>query len=242
MKFEIVKSNIINVPADALVLPANTMLKEGSGTSTAIFEAAGRKKLTQACKKIGSCEVGSAVPTLAYNLDAKYIIHAVVPRWIDGNHNEYDLLSSAYLSALQVADIMGCETISFPLLASGNNGYDLELAFQIAKESIESFKGSRLKRAILVLFGDHVTSLIKAQGYEVIVIPENLKKEEQKLVHKAKARKMADDGKEIAHKFFEGQIQKGLDYLKDEKNREKILAGGIAIAKLAYQVVKKSKK
>lgn len=238
MKFEIVKSNIINIPVDAVVLPANTMLREGSGTSRAIFEAAGRKNLTQACKKIGSCQVGSAVPTLAYDLDAKYIIHAVVPKWVDGNHNEYNLLSSAYLSSLQVADIMGCESISFPLLASGNNGYDLELAFQIAKESIESFEGTKLKRVILVLFGNHVASLVRRQGYTVIEIPENLKKEEQRFAHEAKTKKMADDGKEIAQKFFEDQLQKGLDYLKDEKNREKILEGGIAIAKLAFRAVK----
>lgn len=242
MNFKIVKSNIVNIPADAVVLPANTMLKEGSGASTAIFKAAGRKKLTQACKAIGYCEVGSAVPTLAYNFDAKYIIHAVVPRWIDGNHSEYDLLSSAYLSALQVADVMGCESISFPLLASGNNGYDLDLAFHIAKESIESFTGSKLKSAVLVLFGNHITSLVKGQGFEVIEIPENLKKEEQKIAHKAKAKKMADDGKEIAHKFLEDQLQKGLEYLKDEKNREKILDGGIAIAKLAFKAVIKAKK
>ncbi len=242
MKFEIVKSNIINIPADAVVLPANTSLKEGSGASRAIFEAAGRKKLTQACKEIGYCEVGSAVPTLAYNLDAKYIIHAVVPRWNDGNHSEYELLSSAYLSALQMADIMGCESITFPLLASGNNGYDLELAFQIAKESIESFTGMKLKRVILVLFGDYTASLAKGQGYAIIEIPDNLNKVEQKLAHKVKAKKMADDGKEIAHKFIEDQLQKGLDYLKDEKNREKILNSGIAIAKATTQAVKKYKK
>lgn len=40
--------------------------------------------------------MGSAVPTLGYNLPAKYIIHAVVPRWIDGMHNEYDLLSTTF--------------------------------------------------------------------------------------------------------------------------------------------------
>ena len=51
MKFDLVKSNIINVTADAIVLPANSMLKEGSGASAAIFEAAGRKDLTKACKK-----------------------------------------------------------------------------------------------------------------------------------------------------------------------------------------------
>ena len=241
MKFDIVKTNIVNVHADAIVLPANTALKEGSGTSTAIFEAAGRKKLTQACKKIGSCDVGSAVPTLAFDLEAKYIIHAVVPKWIDGNHNEYDLLSSAYLSALKVADIMGCTSIAFPLLASGNNGYDLDLAFQIAKESINSFEGATLKKAILVLFGDHVASVVAKQGYEVVEIPVDLKKEAQKEAQKAKAKKFVEEGKEIAQKFLDDQIQKGLDYLKDEKNREKIIAAGIGIAKIAFKAVKKAK-
>ena len=241
MKFDIVKTNIVNVHADAIVLPANTALKEGSGTSTAIFEAAGRKKLTQACKKIGSCDVGSAVPTLAFDLEAKYIIHAVVPKWIDGNHNEYDLLSSAYLSSLKIADIMGCTSIAFPLLASGNNGYDLDLAFQIAKESINSFEGTTLKKVILVLFGDHVASVVAEQGYEVVEIPVDLKKEAQKEAQKAKAKKFVEEGKEIAQKFLDDQIQKGLDYLKDEKNREKIIAAGIGIAKIALKAVKKAK-
>ena len=122
MKIDFVSTNIVSVAADAIVLPANSKLKEGSGASTAIFEAAGRKKLTQACKKIGSCEVGNSVPTLAYDLNARYIIHSVVPKWIDGNSGEYELLSAAYLSALNVADVMGCETIAFRLLALGNNG------------------------------------------------------------------------------------------------------------------------
>ena len=239
MKFDIVKTNIVNVSADAIVLPANSELKEGSGASKAIFKAAGRKNLTKACKKIGFCEVGSAVPTLAYDLDANYIIHAVVPKWIDGNHSEYDLLSSAYLSALQVADILGCESIAFPLLASGNNGYDLALAFQIAKESIESFTGTKIKRVVLVLFGDHITSIVKGCGYEVLEIPENLKKEELKLAHEAKVKKIAEDGKEIAQTFLEDQIQKGLEYLKDEKNREKVLGAGIAIAQIASRAVKR---
>ena len=238
MKFDLVKTNIVNVSADAIVLPANEKLKEGSGASAAIFEAAGRKQLTQACKKIGFCQLGSAVPTLAYNLNAKYIIHAVVPKWIDGNHDEYDLLSSAYLSALQVADVMGCTSIAFPLLASGNNGYDLELAFQIAKESIESFNGANLKKAILVLFGNRIALIAKEHGYDVVDIPFDLKKQEKKHENKEKAQKFVEEGKEIAQKFLEDEIQKGLDYLKDEKNREKIIAAGIGIAKLAFKMVK----
>lgn len=242
MNFEILKTNIVCVTADAIVLPANTALKEGSGVSTAIFQAAGRRQLTKACEKIGSCEVGSAVPTLAYELDAKYIVHAIVPRWIDGEHDEYDLLSSAYLTALNVADAMGCISIAFPLLASGNNGYDLDLAFQIAKESFSSFEGSNLRKIILVIYGNRIAAIVKEQGYTFAEIPEDLHKKAQKQSHKEKAKKMAADGKEVAQRFLEDQIQKGLDYLKDENNRAKVLAAGVGIAKAAYAIAKKSKK
>ena len=238
MKFDLVKSNIINVTADAIVLPANSMLKEGSGASAAIFEAAGRKDLTKACKKIGFCEVGSAVPTLAYNLNARYIIHAVVPKWIDGRSGEYDLLSSAYLSALNVADVMGCETIAFPLLASGSNGFDLELAFQIAEKSIESFTGCNLKKVIIVLYGNHILTIVRKYGFNFIEIPVDFHKEEQRQNHKAKARKMAEEGKEIAQAFLEDQIQKGLNYLKDKDNREIIIEAGMEIAKGVFRLSK----
>lgn len=120
MEFKILKGNIVDAKVDAIVLPANTKLKEGSGVSKAILKAAGRKPLTKARKEIGFCEMGSAVPTLGYELSAKYIIHAVVPKWIDGDYGEYDTLSSAYASALDVADVMECKSIAFPLLVSGN--------------------------------------------------------------------------------------------------------------------------
>ena len=135
---------------------------------------------------------------------------------------------------------MGCVSIAFPLLASGNNGYDLELAFQIAKESIESFSGSNIKRVVLVLFGDHIASIVRRQGYKVIQIPENVKKEELKQAHKTKAKKIADDSKELAQIILEEQLQKGLDYLKKEKNREKIVDEGAAVVKLVFQIWKKA--
>ena len=242
MKFEIIKSNIVNISADAIVLPANEMLKEGSGTSTAIFDAAGRKQLTAACKKIGKCEVGSAVPTLAFNLDAKYIIHAVLSRWIDGEHSEYDLLSSAYLSSLRIADVMGCSSIAFPLLASGNNGYDPKLAFQIAKDSIESYEGTNLKKIILVLFDTQITKYVKEQGYEVLEIPVDLKKEQRKQAKKDKNPKIIDAGKEVAQQLLDAGIKMAMDYLKDEKNRQEIIKAGIKIAKHTIKIMQMAMK
>ena len=92
--YSFVDTDICNIGVDAIVLPANESLKEGSGASTALFQAAGRNELTRACEKIGHCDVGSAVVTDAFNLNAQFIIHACVPKWVDGDHGEYKLLCS----------------------------------------------------------------------------------------------------------------------------------------------------
>ena len=180
MNFEIVKSNIIYVEADAVVLPANPSLKEGNGVSEVIFKEAGRKKLSAVCDEIGHCDVGFATVTEGYNLESDYIIHAVVPRWIDGKHDEYGLLSSAYLSALKAADSLQCKSVAFPLLSSGNNGFDPELAFEIARESIDYYQPESLERVILVIYENRVAKLVEKAGYGYKEIFEGIAIEESK--------------------------------------------------------------
>lgn len=239
MKFEIVKANIIDVVSDAIVLPANEALKEGSGTSKAIFTAAGRKELTQACEKLGHCNIGSAIPTLAYNLSSKYIIHAVVPKWIDGEHTEYDLLSAAYLASLNIAEVMGCESVAFPLLASGNNGFDKQLAVRIAEESIESFQGVNLKKVFLVIYGDNMEKYINSLGYNVFVIPAIIKVNDKKFYHQAKQRKLIADGKDVAQDILEAQLEKAIEWIKKPENQKILFEAGIAVFKLAFDKIKK---
>lgn len=217
MNFTVVRANIIHVAADVIVLPANEKLREGSGTSKAIFDAAGRSKLTKACTEIGHCDTGSAVPTPAFDLDAKYIIHAVVPKWQGGNHDEYGLLSSAYLTSLKLADVMGCESIAFPLLASGNNGFDRALAFQIAQKSINEFNGEKLKNVTLVVYGDNTECFVKSQGYDVTVIAETKPKHKLQVPDEAK-------------KFIDHGLKAAGDWFKDENNRKKLIEAGISIA------------
>ena len=240
MKFSVVKANIVNLNVDAIVLPANEQLREGSGASRAIFKAAGRMALTKACKEIGHCNMGSAVPTLGYNLKSKYIIHAVVPRWVDGEHGEYDLLSSAYLASLNIAEIMRCESVAFPLLASGNNGFDKELAIQIAKESIGQFEGETLKQVYLVVFDDSVEILMRMQGFDVTVPSEQLAINEKKAEQRAKFQQLFADGKDVAQQALDDHVHKALEWLKEEENQEKLLNWGVAIAQLV--LLKKTSK
>ena len=169
----VVRGNILNVLTEAIVLPANTGLREGSGVSTAIFQAAGRKQLTESCRQIGSCEEGKAVVTPGFELRSDFIVHTVVPRWIDGQHEEYERLCASYLAALNAADILGCRSIAFPLLGSGNNGYDLSLAFDIAYKTMLQFDGNTLKTAYLVIFGEHAAELVASKGIKYVELPEN---------------------------------------------------------------------
>ena len=172
------------------------------------------------------------MPTQAVNLHADYIIHAVVPKWVDGEHDEYNLLSSAYQTSLTITDLMGCDSVAFPLLASGNNGYDLELAFLIAKENIETFTGSNLKQVILVLYGEHAVSVARKMQYDVMDIPED--------IHKAKMDQIIQDAKEVAQTFIENRMLEAMKFLKDEKNQEMILENAIKLAKLAIKALEKA--
>lgn len=241
MNFQVIQNDITNMVVDAIVLPANEQLKEGRGTSKAIFQKAGRKDLTKACKEIGSCKVGDAVPTLAYKLDANYVIHAVVPKWIDGEHQEYEYLSAAYLSALNIADVMECETIAFPLLAAGNNGFDLGLAYEIAKTSIESFEGNNLKLAILVVYGDTVATFLKGKGayVENAKVFDKIHAVEDSTQLQVVQVKVA--GKQIAKQILLEQMAKAVKYLEDPKNREKVVKAGTEIFKFVIDKVAKKR-
>ena len=79
MPFLMIRNDITKVAADAIVNPANRNLLQGSGTSRAIYQAAGEQELTAACEAIGHCELGRAVCTPAFGLSAKYVFHAVCP-------------------------------------------------------------------------------------------------------------------------------------------------------------------
>ena len=239
MRFKVMRNDISEMRVDAVVLPANPKLTEGSGASNAIFDKAGRRELKEACKKAArdrKLAVGDTIVTLAYGLEAKYILHTIVPKWKDGSHNEYELLSSAYLSALAMADMIGCKSVAFPLLASGNNGFDQSLAYEIAKESIESYKPSKkLSKVTLVVYGIGVMAMLKSKKVAVDeVIDEHyilVKAEQVKLP----VQKLCDGGKAMARDIVGDGINIAKDYLSDPKHRAELLVAG---AKIAAKVIK----
>ena len=122
MPFQIIRADITKLKCDAVVNPANSALNGGGGVDGAIHRAAG-EELKVACRILGHCEVGKAVITPGFALSAKYIIHTVGPRYIDGYHGEAALLCSCYEKSLQLATAHRCNSVAFPLIAAGSYGY-----------------------------------------------------------------------------------------------------------------------
>ena len=155
MPFLMIRNDITKVTADAIVNPANRNLLQGSGTSRAIYQAAGEQELTAACEAIGHCEPGRAVCTPAFGLPAKYIFHAVCPAWQGGGFGEAEQLAGAYHSALELAAEYHCESVACQLLSSGSYGYPKEQAFRIAVDTITQYVMEHDLTVYLVLYDRH---------------------------------------------------------------------------------------
>lgn len=133
------KVNIVRVKADAIVNAANERLQAGGGVCGHIFQAAGHKKLQEACNKIGHCPTGRAVITKGFDLPATFIIHAVGPVWRGGNNREPQLLYSCYKRSLDLAKEYNCKSIVFPLISAGIFCYPVEKAWNKAIQACIDF-------------------------------------------------------------------------------------------------------
>ena len=151
MPFEIVRNDIVNMQVDAIVNTANPKPIVGYGVDAGVHKKAG-PELLEARKKIGRIGVGEVAITPGFNLDAKYVIHAVGPIWQDGTHNEEKYLKQCYDRALQLALENGCESIAFPLLSAGNHGFPKPLALQTAINAFSSFLMEHEMQIYLVVF------------------------------------------------------------------------------------------
>ena len=153
MSFKIVQNDITKMVVDAIVNAANTKLKKGGGVCGAIFQAAGPKKLQEACDELTPIKVGEAVITPGFNLKAKYIIHTVGPIYQHYSPEESrHHLEAAYLNSLELAVNNNCQSIAFPLISSGIYGYPKDEALEIAISTIQSFVENNEIEVFLVLF------------------------------------------------------------------------------------------
>lgn len=153
MPFTIIRQDITKMKVDAIVNAANTELLMGGGVCGAIFQAAGARKLQEACDKAAPIRTGEAAITPGFALPARYVIHAAGPIYRQWSPKESErLLRSAYTESLNLAVKYQCESIAFPLISSGIYGYPKEEALKVAVDAIKNFLADHDLDVYLVIF------------------------------------------------------------------------------------------
>lgn len=115
-----VRGNLLEEPVEAIVNAANGRLAHGGGVAGVISRAAGlgfQNESNALVRQHGPFPTGSAVVTSAGKLPFKGVIHAVGPRYGEGD--EETKLVDALASAFRLAQERGWNSVSFPAVSSG---------------------------------------------------------------------------------------------------------------------------
>ena len=131
-----VHGDITEENVDAIVNAANSYLKHGGGVAGAIVRKGG-KIIQEESDKIGYVPVGKAAITTGGKLKARYVIHAVGPRWGEGD--EDNKLRSAVRSALKLATQYKLKKISLPAISTGIFGFPKDRGAKIIFETVRNY-------------------------------------------------------------------------------------------------------
>ncbi len=155
----ILRGDLTQQTADAIVNAANQTMLGGGGVDGAIHRAAG-PALLEACRAIREvrpgvrCPTGEARITPGFELPARFVIHAVGPVY-RGRRRDAELLASAIRSSLELAADHGLRSIAFPAISCGVYGYPLDQAAAISADVVRERDWS-LDEIRFVLFSEDV--------------------------------------------------------------------------------------
>jgi O-acetyl-ADP-ribose deacetylase (regulator of RNase III) len=150
---ELVEGDITDLDVEAIVNPANEKLVLGGGVA-GVIKRRGGPSIQEECRRIGSTATGTAVITGAGKMKFKHIIHAVGPRWGEGDEDRK--LSSTVRSSLALADRHGLKSVAMPAISTGNFGFPMERCARILLTEVHRYLqgGTKIQRVIVCLFGD----------------------------------------------------------------------------------------
>jgi O-acetyl-ADP-ribose deacetylase (regulator of RNase III) len=168
---EIVQGDITHQDTEAIGNAANSALAGGGGVDGAIHRAAGPSLMSELKAKYKGCPTGSAVITGGGNLKAKYVIHAVGPRY-SGSLKDPELLSGAYRKSLELCAQNKISSVAFPSISTGIYGYPVEEASRIALKTVMDYLKDHpeIKLVRFVLFDSRTFDVYK-KSLEEMTLP-----------------------------------------------------------------------
>jgi O-acetyl-ADP-ribose deacetylase (regulator of RNase III) len=159
---DIVQGDITEMETDAIVNAANAALQLGGGVAGAIRRKGG-PKIQEECNKIGGTFVGGAVITTGGNLKAKHVIHAVGPRYGEGDEDRK--LRNATLNSLKLADRHSLKSIAFPAISAGIFGFPKDRCAKIMlSTAVEYLKGTtKIEKVIFCLYDSETLHIFEEE-------------------------------------------------------------------------------
>jgi O-acetyl-ADP-ribose deacetylase (regulator of RNase III) len=136
IRIRLIRGDLTEADADAIVNAANSRLQHGGGVAGAIVRKGGRI-IQEESNVIGYVPVGGAAITGAGKLKARYVIHTVGPVWGEGD--EEAKLRSAVRSTLKLASERGFETLAMPAVSAGIFGFPKAQCAHIITDELGSF-------------------------------------------------------------------------------------------------------
>lgn len=160
MPLKIIRNDITKMNTDIIVNTANEKVIVGTGVDYAIYTAAGYDEmLNYRAEYVGELEEGDVFISPSFNLECKYVIHVVSPKYIDGESGEEAKLRHCYSEGLALARTYNAKSIAFPLVSTGRFAYPLEEGIRIAVDEINAFLLKNDMLVYLVVFDKTATEL-----------------------------------------------------------------------------------
>ncbi len=156
MQIHVAKSDLSELPVDAVVNPANSRCIMAGGVSAALRESGGQK-IEDEAKASAPVAVGAAVVTTGGSLPARHVIHAPTME-APGMRIGVENVRRATRAALIAAAHHGFETIALPGMGTGVGGVALDEAARAMVDELRVHKQARPSTVYLVGLSDEMVN------------------------------------------------------------------------------------
>ena len=153
---KVVRGDITEMNVDVIVNAANSRLQHGGGVAGAIARKGGAV-IQEESNRIGFVAVGSCALTSGGRLKACHVIHAVGPRWGEGD--EEKKLKNAVYNTLKLASQKSFRTLAMPAISAGIFGFPKDRCASIIIQEVISFLSEQttsLQEIIFCLMDDDI--------------------------------------------------------------------------------------